>query len=124
MADNKTQKIPYSAKIIMFGFIELIILILLPVLFFTLKDSNTYVTGGMRECSYTIGEGLHEGDIAFDYVSGTGYLNLKINGENICYSNLGPERLLPDHLEMTMHDGDSIMVSDGLSLKIKNTKEK
>ena len=67
---------------------------------------------------YSIGEDIPAGDITVDYRDGYGYLNITENGKNKCYSNLGPEEILEDHMEFNLQEGDTIQVSEGLQVKI------
>lgn len=82
------------------------------------NDGDMILTSAGKDASLIVGRDIRSGNITFDYVNGTGYLEI-IHGDNVsCYSNLGPENILLDHMEFTMSNDDEIRVSKELVLRI------
>ncbi len=67
---------------------------------------------------FQIGEDIPAGVVSVDYKDGYGYLNVTRDGSLECYSNLGPERILRDHMEFDLAEGDYLQVSEGLKVNI------
>ena len=83
------------------------------------KKDSVWATGNHCETEFSVGQDIPVGDYKIDYIRGSGYLNITKNGETVCYSNMGPERLLPDHMEISLCEGDHLFVSEDLKLSIK-----
>ena len=82
------------------------------------NDGDMILTSAGKDASLIVGRDIRSGNITFDYVNGIGYLEI-IHGDNFsCYSNLGPENILLDHMEFTMSNDDEIRVSKELVLRI------